>query len=332
MSQFTVYTSADASAPVLDGNADATNLIALLDAVLVNGYGSKAAAGWGHPFTGSATKQVYRGGAGTRFYLRVLDDASAAGGRRDAFARGYESMSDVDTGTNAFPTTTQISTTGGLLWRKTATADTTARPWVIFADSRTCHLFIQSGDTGTANQYLFFSFGDIYSYNPSDVYNCLLIGSVAASSASAINFGSTLMDQHTAAMQTTQQGHYIARNANGTGASTNCYKKGATHLCSTAGSTPQQGLAGVLSYPNSADGGLYLHPVWIMDGTTPDIVHGELRGFYHQCHTVGNFGDRDTFSGVGAYSGKTFLIIKPTPNTSAPGVYVIETSNTLGTN
>lgn len=328
MAQFTEYRSTDASAPVLTGTAG--DMVNLLDKILVSGYGSKAAAGWTKPYTGT-NKAVFRPGAGTQFYLRVLDDGSLTGGARDCGARGYESMSDVDTGTNPFPTVAQL--TNGVNFRKSSSADATARAWVAFADSRTFYLFIISNDTNATTQYVLNAFGDFYSYNPADAYNCLIMGSNAFS-ASALNMTiSNDGDKITSATQGggsgARTGKYKARLSAGTGSSTQWSAKGAGSLTSTGGTTQSTALLGVLAYPNTADGGLYLHPVWVMDDTTPDVVHGEMRGFFHQCHPISFFGDGDTFGGAGNYTGKTFKTIKPTPNS---GLYVIETSNTLNTN
>lgn len=324
MAQFTEYRSTDTSAPVLTGQTG--KLIALLDAILINGYGSKAAAGWGKPFgTGTSTKEAYRPASGTRFYVRVLDDGSMTGGFRDSSVRGGESMSDIDTFTNAFPTAVQEA--NGVNWRKSVTADATARPWIAFADGRTLYLFIQSGDNST--QWVGMMFGDFYSYNPTDAFNCMIAGmnTFSASSISASNHKFDLMQ---ATMQgTVQSGHYIARKSTGTGASTNCCKKGEHGLVSTGGTTAENVLAGILSYPNTADGGLWLHPVWIMDIVTPDVIHGHLRGFYHICHAITFFGDGDTFGGAGGYAGRSFKLIKQSMNA---GIYTLETSNTLDTN
>ena len=68
-----VYQSTDTSAPVLTGVAG--SLIALLDAVLVAGYGTQTAAGWTKPFNG-INKGVYKH-AGSNGYFRFVDDASA---------------------------------------------------------------------------------------------------------------------------------------------------------------------------------------------------------------------------------------------------------------
>lgn len=339
MAQFTVYKSTDTSAPVLNSNGSATNLIALLDAILVNGYGSKAAAGWSHPFTGSSTKQAYRSGSGNRFYLRILDDGSLTGGQENTQVNGYISMSDVDTGVNRFPSAIQESANSTHCnWRKSTDVSATARPWVCYADDRTVYLFVQTGDTGaTSGNYPLYAFGEFYSYVPNDPYNCLLIG--VNTQATVANFTTTATwagDVVTSNTQATvQASHFKARLSTGTGMSSQFAKKGGNHLAATAMASTAV-LLGILAYPNTSDGGMYLHPIWIMDGNgsfsnVPESIHGEMRGMYHQCHPISNFTDGDTASGLGgsSFSTKTFVFLKQTPG---GGIWTIETSNTLRTN
>lgn len=328
-SQFTIYRSTDTSAPALTGTAG--SLIALLDACLVNGYGSQSAAGWTHAFTTTSNVAVYQPGTGTGRLLRVQDDASLTGGARDTIIRGYETMSSLSVGTNPYPTTVQQA--NGINWRKSSTADSTARTWVVIADSRTVYILVSNtGDTSLgAGVYGMYMFGDFYSYLGSDAFNSMIIGCIGTS-ASAENYTSTGFYQGdiiNAIMDSTLTGHYLDRNSAGGGSSTLNSKKGQSNLVGTSTGITTSALLGVLAFPNTSDGGLYLHPIWVMDSVSPDVIHGEMRGFYHQGHAVTNFGDQDTFSGAGSFSGRTFLMFKSTPS---GGVYVFETSNTVNTN
>jgi len=301
-------------------------LVALLDAILINGYGSKPAAGWGKPFgTGTSTKEVYRPATGIRHYVRVLDDGTMTGGFRDASVRAGESMSDIDTFTNPYPTAAQMA--NGVNWRKSTTANSTARPWIAFADDRTLYLFIQTGDNST--NWACYMFGDYYSYVPSDLYSSMLTG-FSTFSASALSSGDHKMDSVLAGTSTAQGAHYIARRSPGTGASTNCYKKGGHGFATTGGATSETTIGnGILGYPNASDGGLYIHPIWVMDQSSPECIHGHLRGFFQILHAASHFGDGDTFSGAGTYTGRDFKLIK---SSFAGGVYCLETSNTVDTN
>lgn len=167
----TLYRHDDASAPVLTGEPG--KLIALLDAILVNGYGTKAAAGWTKPFSGT-NKAVYLN-AGTQTYVRVVDDNASFGTLGMAELFGFDSMSDVDTGTEQFPTPGSIS--GNAEQRKqitkSITTDGTARKWIALATNRSLILGIEHGTNNFSSAWLYF-IGDYISFVPSDISNFML--------------------------------------------------------------------------------------------------------------------------------------------------------------
>jgi hypothetical protein len=313
MAAFTIYRSSDGSAPTLTGETD--SLCALLHACLVTGYGSQSAAGWSRPFDG-ASKSVFRPGAGSQFYLRVDDAGPGAATFQEARLRAYESMSDVDTGTNPFPTVAQLA--NGSFVRKSAAASSTARTWLLAADARTLYFFAQTGDV--ANTYFAFMFGDFYSYVGSDAYNAVLIGRAAENSASGT---SERLDALSAITAVTAHTH-VARAHTGLGASTAYGRHG------DAAKGSATALNGVLALPNGPDSKIYLSPIFLHDPTaSPYHVRGHLRGLYHFLHPVATVGDGDTFGGTGEMAGRSFLILKTSGNS---GVYVLETSDTLDTN
>src|SRR5262245_26448894 len=132
----TVYRSTDSSAPTLSGTAG--DLVNVLDKCLVAGYGSKTAAGWSKPFTGT-NAAVFRMGGGNQFYLDVNDNGPGAGTGQEARVRGYETMTAVATGTGPFPTVAQLA--AGIIVRKSAALSGTTRAWVMVADDRSFYLF-----------------------------------------------------------------------------------------------------------------------------------------------------------------------------------------------
>lgn len=138
------YTSEDAGAPVLSGQAGA--LIALLDAVLVNGYGSQPPLGWSKPYT-AANKAVYRLDAtiNSGRYLRV-DDSNAL----YAIVNAYDAMSGVDSGTGGFP---NVATPR--YWRKSDTSGSASRQWTVFGDEAFAHLFLRWRDTYSYHHHVF---------------------------------------------------------------------------------------------------------------------------------------------------------------------------------
>jgi hypothetical protein len=319
----TVYKSTDASAPVLNGLAG--SLITVLDAILVNGYGVKAAAGWTKPFTGT-NKAAYRANSGVRPYYRFDD---AAGGTlalgKEAFLRGYEVMTTVDAGTGLFPTATQLA--AGLFLRKSRTLDATARKWVCVADDRTAYMFIYSDDYPG---YASFMIGEIFSVMPgiTDGFRSAVIGrniqeagGTGMPLASAGNENLDLLS----AVTTTVPGHFLARSFNQNGPQATPFGKhgNSAHSVST--------LNGFLNYPNPSDAAVYLSQVWVQEPYTTPIIRGRMRGFWHFLHPVASqINDGDTWSGTGPLAGKTFMAIKPTA--AGTGMFVMETSNTWETN
>lgn len=315
----TLYRSTDTSAPTLSGTVG--SLVALLDACLVVGYGSKTAAGWTKPFT-ATNKAVFRAGGGNQFYLDVDDAAPAATPlAREARLRGYETMSAVATGTGPFPTVAQIA--GGCTIRKSTTADATARSWVILADNKTVYIFIASADT--ANVYLGTMFGDIYSLLTGDSYRTMLIGNSADNSTT-----DRLRENGAgAAVFTAIAGHYAARAYTGLGGSVQLGQHGDVGAVNAAAAGTVN--VGVVPFPNPTDGGLYLARWWQVDPTTApaNSRRGYLRGLWHFTHPVTAAADGDTISGSDDLAGRTFLILKG--GGSAAGIYCLETSNTWDT-
>lgn len=127
----------DPGAPTLTGEVG--SLTNLLRKCLVGtagvAYGSKPAAGWSEAFAGTATNiAVFRNNSadgGSGCYVRVNDNASGAGGAREAQIAVYGSMTDINSGTMG---------TSALWFRKSGTADATARKWQVVADGRTAWL------------------------------------------------------------------------------------------------------------------------------------------------------------------------------------------------
>jgi hypothetical protein len=281
-------------------------------ATLTGGSGtdSKVALGWTKPFTGANWQQAdYKQPAGSAFYLQIDDSGPGAGAQREARSFGFETMTAYNTGTGQFPTTGQVAS--GAVVRKSSSLDGVARAWTLVGDDRTFHLFTYSNDS--ASQAHGLSFGDFYSFLSGDAYKCMIM---AGSSESASTVTTTAYGTHIQIVGgSSMTGHYVPRNYAGTGGSTNFVKAGDGVL--TSNITSAAALAGNLGFPNYADGGLYLAPLRIFDGSTPATslsgtidLRGRIRGLYHAPHAVGSFADGDTFAGAGDYAGRTFFIAK----------------------
>lgn len=325
------YSSGDASAPTLQGVVGGVyssgwadgSLLNLLEKILVTGYGSKTAAGWATTYTGTS-KGVFTQGGGNGFKLRVLDDGSATAGAREAIVRGYESMSDVDTGTG-------INSTGfpagvNLFWRKSDTADSTQRQWMAWADNKTLILFMAYKGTTVAELVVF---GDIYSFKSGDAYHTVLIGRATSATldASTNSVGSQVGNTGSAIA-----GHFIARNYLQSGGSATIVKTDNPHTVSGGVSDIYMGNSGVSAgFPNPADGRALLTRLYVHEpGSLPaNSVRGFMRGLWGIMHSGGGIPMSYSFSGTGSLAGRSFFVTPffPPAGTST-GRYIVETSDT----
>lgn len=338
MSAPRVYKSTDTGAPVLNGLSG--SLVGVLTACLVTGYngGVSPAAGWTTAFTGqdigwnnNPTWRIFQGGSGLmKAYCRIQDDApntNFAGGREARMWGVEPGISGYADNSLAAKFPTAVQAASGIIIRKSATYDTTARPWVVVADDRTFYLFILSGDyTG----YGGCCFGEIFSFKNADNYNCIAIGGITEQIAATPNKFNNYENLHLfSTLLVITAGHFMPRSwTESYSSAVNVGKHG------QAGHSAVE-LVGLFPYPNPVDGGLYLFPVTVHEIAaatgTMCVLRGRMRGFWHFLHPASvPINDGDTWSGTGALAGKTFMAIKPTP--SAAGLFVVETSNTWETN
>lgn len=322
----TVYKSSDGSAPVLTGSVG--TLLTVLDAILVNGYGSKAAAGWTKPFANSGNIGCYQNNAtdGTGFCLNVNDAGPGAGGAREARMTGFETMSALSTGTGQFPQLSQLGIgIGAVVLRKSTTADATARVWTCIADDTVFYFFAETGDQSSPLAAYPFIFGDFFSYKISDPYRCCIIGRNIENSAAIGNepFSALLVSATNNFLSSTLIGHFIARHWTGVGGSKQVGKHvdhgKAGMFGSSASSTGVGTIApgntgtfalgvckfgfNLIPYPNGPDGGLYLSPIWLHHD---NAVRGYLKGLWCPLHDR-PINHNDTYSGSGNLSGKSFI-------------------------
>lgn len=317
----TVYRDTDSSAPVLTGTAG--DLVNLLDKVLVTGYGSKPAAGWTKPYTGT-NKAAFRNDTtdGSGVYYRVQDDLTSTA-QRFSYMNMYETMSAIDTGTNPFPTTVP---SGGV--QKSNTQDSTPRPWVIVADNCAAHILIKHGANGTEWEHHFI--GDIFSYKPSDAYRGCLIERISGSTlVSSLTYTNNTTPRNLA-FGVTDAGIGLVRAHTGSGSAIAAglhtdAEKINTNLSSASGAYFGGSANNVLAYPNAINSGLFLAPIWIHQGTaSPYILRGYIPGLWAPLHNR-PLGNNDTFSGSsGQLSGRTFEAF----NVYSGAQILIETSNT----
>lgn len=306
----TIYRSDDTSAPVISGTAGA--LVAALSAILVDGYGSKSAAGWTKEYT-ATNKAVFRmGGSGNKHYLRVDDT-----GAQMARCVGYTAMTDVDTGVNMWPSSGWIS--GGYYFRKSTAASADARGWICFASS-TAFLFVVCGDNSSAfassGADAMLLFGAIESRIAGDEYNTLICGATDSSTSS------------TSATSTRQPLPYSDTSYSVNKMLAGDYAQGVAggQTCLFGASSPWQGMqiSGDPSYgsayPDPATLGLNFCAIGVMEGGR--VLRGYLRGINTLLHPFSSIANRATFDGRGAMSGKSYQVLRIGGNAAM----VIETS------
>lgn len=329
-SQFTIYQSGDYGAPSLTGITG--SFLTLLNSCLYTGYGSKPSAGWLKPLPDTASYGMLTQPTGSGFSIFIKDTGPGAAAGREARISGWEAITTIDngnvTGSNPFPTAVQqpFGSAGAVIVRKSTSADTVQRSWVLIADSSSFYFFDQA-ESATQTYYWGYAFGDIYSYNTgSDLYKCMIVGKTAE------NDISTLYEafDDVSLIQNTCQGSYLARTYNGSGTSIKFGK----HGDSCKNSNYLSGwviFIGFQMYPNGPDNGLYMTPIYITEGNgTTGFVRGIMRGLYLISHREYCFADGQLFNGSGDFAGKTFRILRTTGQ--GCGVLAIETSNTVDTN
>lgn len=261
----------------------------------------RAPAGFDKVFSGT-NKAVYRSKdtSGLRHYIQVIDDGTTTGGAKEAKIRGYVSMSDVDTGTDPFPTVAQSSV--GLLAYKSSTIDSTARPWSIVSDGKSFY-FKAAMDVSPVSMlensgYIWwFAFGDLIPSRPGSLYHSFLTGS------SAQNLQTTSGNQN---------GLFYPTNQTLSGSSSGCYMPrdwnqsiGAVACCPVGHGWNQSCLGSlqIMAYPHAEDNGFWMTEVLM---TQRGVIRGRFPGVYEPLHgkALNNY---DVIDNVTGYAGRTFM-------------------------
>lgn len=333
-----LYKSTDASAPVLDGQSG--SLLTVLDAILVNGYGSKTAAGWTIEYT-AAGKRVYRmatGGGRTGFRMRVLDDASLTGGARDAVVRGAESASDVDTLVDPFPTVALVANSS-CIWRKSPNASSTAIAWTALASDNWIWFFPNLTGTGSGSgQCPGYFFGDIYARLASDTtYHCgIYVGGNASVANTTYAF---LQNGSDVPFVGANLGFYFARTFDGTIKSPQGFIMIAGESNSGGVVTSWPGkAASAPAYPGGADSKLEIYRPLVFDkyatsgamGAKP-IVRGCFEAIFlpWNTQTYTNMVGGDTFQASGYDAAADFYFHQDLIATATNEVaFVFQTAGT----
>jgi hypothetical protein len=206
-----------------------------------------APADWEEAFTGTNIG-VFRskviGPGSTRFFYRVADTVSGSTLR---ILRGFESMTDVNTGIGPFPTVAQESGDGFSVARSDSSA---SRPWVAVVDGRSVCLVLQRTGIATTPQGV--RFGDFLPYSSADLF-AGSVGSPVTLSVAGFGF-------------------YVPRQASGAGGSPAASTNDIIAPLGVRSGTYQ-------TDPSSIDGGrVFIRPVLV---TQSSVIRGENRGVMH---------------------------------------------------
>ncbi|MFC0349683.1 hypothetical protein [Undibacterium danionis] len=273
-----------------------------------------AAAGWTKAFSGT-NLAAYKSPdlTATGSYLRV-DDTNP----RFAKVVGYETMTDINTGSGAFPTTVQMAT--GLWWSKSQSADTVARPWFFIGDTKSFYTLRAAASANYPTSYEICFFGDIGTFKAGDAYHCTIhgmtsdISSSYASSDHLLNFSAT-----------SSTGIYMARSYSTLGSAIPIVKSCPTVTGST-GFYSGDGTTSGFSYPNPVDGGLFTAPIYISESSSSYALRGTMRGLLGvpQRVPLGSFANGDMITAIAGLPNRRFKTFTIGQQMTSTGLYVID--------
>lgn len=255
------YYSTMSGASVLSGNGG--SLINVIKSCLIDGFGSEVAQGsWVVAF--EATHKIALRSTdtnGTQFFLRI-DDSDV----RYAVVVGYETMSDIDTGSGAF--------NEDRYWRKALSDGYSPYPWNLIADSRAFYLFSYWNQSNPSNGEGYF-FGDIVSrMDGVDNYNCALIAArnttytgVGGSSGLDSSFWAVNVDSP-------NNNHWLARGYTQTGSPVTFSK-----YSHDLNGTVMGGVGSGVVYPDKVNNEFLVHPIDIFESHTK-AFRGKMPGLF----------------------------------------------------
>lgn len=224
-----------------------------------------APLGWEKTYSGT-NKAVYRQTdvTGTRFYLRVDDSVG-----NYAKVRGYETMSDVDTGTNEFPRVAQVADVN-CVWPKSTTS--TAKKWWLAGNSKIFYLGIRGADDAFQERGVNFTlgFGDIQAAKSGDSYKCM----ISSSYSTDVTQASYLYELFSYPYNSTYNQKYFVRSYTQLGLPVTFNQFG---TAVAVGSAYIPGAAPAWTFPNPEDTGIYIFNQGIAEGTT---IRGWMPGVY----------------------------------------------------
>lgn len=241
---------------------------------------AKAGLQWTKPFAAGTNSQTYRSAdaASNQLYLQVIDNAATAGGAKEAQIYGAEAMSADQTVTSGqFPTAVQYA--NGLCFRKSTTADATARAWTLFGDDKTFYLIPNTGDAAVQS-FSTMGFGHFISFKSGDAFNTFIGGGATFNSASSVVFGLNANRSPVAFTPVTTDALFAPRLYSQAGTAIPLALQSFSGNATVFGGSTY----GFLTYPLPSDNGLIVNPVFVCDAN--GNLRGRLPGIFPPIHNA----------------------------------------------
>lgn len=269
-----------------------------------------APLGWNSPFTGTNLAVYTSASTQSLGMLLRVDDTGTQNGR----VVGYESMTDVNTGTGMFPTAIQQS--GGVYWPKSGGANSTSVPWYIVGDSRGFYYWA-APYVGAANNQAYVNgicswFGDPILQSSVDVFGTLLTGCSSDRTTFTSFVGECLC-----AAPNAPGGGYNPRSFVQTGSAVQCWRSPGIFSGGFSGQGGGGWSGTTLGYPNQPDNGLITTPVYTGNAGNLRAV---LPGIFQSPQALAAaFNHLDLIPGQDALAGRTLQVVRTgQPNTVNP--------------
>ncbi len=154
-----LYKWDDVSAPSHSGTG-LGQILNILRACLVTGYGTRTAAGWTNPYLDLPNNVgVFQGLAGTGDLFRIDDNINYEYSK----ITGFSTMSDVDTGTEEYPKVPDDVSSTNWIQPNRDSSNVSYDPWYVIASEEFCY-FISHG---ASSERACFFFGEYEKITPS---------------------------------------------------------------------------------------------------------------------------------------------------------------------
>jgi hypothetical protein len=240
---------------------------------------------WEMPFS-DETRSAFRSTHpdATGFFLRITTPADEL---RGVEVRGFESMTDIDTGLNPFPTELEEPE---YAWTLAYYDDPTylPKPWALIADEKAIYFFTKFGYSAPIGGVLRF-FGDINRAKPGDFYTCGITAGYDQQYEPGRNTSEHFMNVTTGQF-------YLARTLSGAQPAPEQYGRFCAYYSNTLG--------GEADFPSPVNNGYVLLGPMLIRAGSQQVIRGTEPGLYFS-----ETGDQGVNGRPGTVLEESFLIL-----------------------